>query len=182
MHGALQPENIVVGDFGELLVLGWTYAIVMAENTEAPLKGARVRASGEALPPPTTTCTAPEQASGTGVFDERADIYALGAILYWMLGYEPPFPEQDEAALSERILAGHITPPQVRLGLAHTNGSEERLRNRLVEIAMKALSPSPESRHANVSELQAELAAWQDGLTVSGEHAKKWKVMLARRH
>jgi hypothetical protein len=84
--------------------------------------------------------------------------------------------------LTDQILSGVINPPQVLSAIALANGSGDRMRNRLVEIAMKALSHSPESRHEDVPTLQAELAAAQEGLATGAETPNKWKTLLARRH
>ncbi len=171
IHASLRPENILVGDFGEVLVTGWTFARLFTEGLEGVGEERQVRAAGEAIVAGLTPYSAPEQAAATGVFDERVDVYALGAILYALLTHGAPIPDLGESALAERILAGEIPAPRQA-------EAAEPGRAGLAQIIMKALSNSPERRQSSVIELQAELAAVQEG---KGEAKKSgWRDLLGR--
>ena len=94
VHRDLKPENIMLGRFGEVLVMDWGVAKVL---------GGHDRADGVVLGTP--GFMAPEQARGESDVDQRADVYALGAILHAMLGAPIPKPLAAIAAQARHAAA-----------------------------------------------------------------------------
>lgn len=161
MHCALRPENIVAGEFGEVMVIGWTFAVLFSPDEKSPRP--RVQAPGEPITATVNPCTAPEQAIGMGIFDERVDVYALGALLYAILTGQLPFAHTDETRLAQQIANGGVRAPSIILNPSE-NGAGERFREGLIGIAMKALSTSPAHRPPSAAALQSEVAEWQSSL------------------
>src|SRR5207253_7852968 len=100
IHRDLKPANVLVGDFGETVVIDWglakelgapgdeTTSINQLRLLSSPGGGSDETSAGEVMGTP--AFMPPEQAEGRSV-DERADVYAIGAILYDTLSGRPPF-------------------------------------------------------------------------------------------
>src|SRR6266496_1479031 len=83
IHCDLKPENIMVGPFGQVYVMDWGVARVLAERPPA-------WAHHLGTPTGTPSFMSPEQASG-GPLDERSDVFALGGLLYAILAGRAPY-------------------------------------------------------------------------------------------
>lgn len=145
VHRDLKPDNIMVGAFGEVLVLDWGVAKLLSEPPTEPAAAAVL-----ALTPGHTLAGTvlgtpgfmpPEQAQGDAV-DRRADVYALGGILYQLLFDRAPSVE--------------------RAGLAELQRRRDRPK-RLRAICAAALAPSPEQRYPDASVLADEIARFRAG-------------------
>jgi tRNA A-37 threonylcarbamoyl transferase component Bud32 len=138
IHRDLKPANIMVGAFGEVLVLDWGIAKVMDEHEPAhPAVGAAASLSGSAADTAagmvlgTPGFMAPEQAHGeVHRVDARTDVYALGAIL-------------------KVIAQGNETPKALRA------------------IGERASAPVPDRRYQTTAELAADIERQLGGLPVT---------------
>jgi len=180
IHRDLKPENVMIGDFGEVLVMDWGLAKLLgAASVEGDRAGARARAmhtvqltgrreatlSGSILGTP--QYMAPEQARGeTDTLDARADIYALGAILYHILALRSSVQGDDPWAIVEKVARGEVDALQ-----AHSSSIPDSL----VAVVRKAMAFDKAQRYASVAELQADLEAYQNGFATSAERAGAWK-------
>jgi tetratricopeptide (TPR) repeat protein len=160
IHRDLKPANVLIGDFGETVVIDWGLAKDLGANDEPD--------AGVVLGTP--AYMAPEQARGEPA-DERADVYALGAVLYHLLGGRPPHSAE---SVDELLRAVRDTAP---VALA------ERVRGvplDLVAIVHKAMSARPEDRYANAGELAVDLKRFERGQLVGAHHytagqlARRW--------
>ncbi len=157
IHRDLKPQNVMVGDFGEVLVLDWGIARVRADSCPDPRADAppprlapsaadesdtRTARTAAGAVMGTPAYMAPEQARGEiDQVDERSDVYALGAILFTMLaGFPPPRAVGDNAPRLPRGDAGTRRAPRA-----------------LEAIVRKALAPDRGDRYASVSELRRDV-------------------------
>jgi serine/threonine protein kinase len=157
IHRDLKPQNIMVGSFGEVLVMDWGLAKVLGKNEEGAKGEAGVGVVPlSALQPGsapgqtqvgvvmgTPGYMAPEQARGeVDQIDERTDVYGLGAVLYFLLTGRPPV-----------SLTGTATP--VSLPPRQHNRAIPRA---LEAICLKALAAEPAHRYSSVAELAKDIA------------------------
>jgi eukaryotic-like serine/threonine-protein kinase len=105
VHRDIKPENILLHD-GRALVAD--FGIALAVTTAAG--GTRMTETGMSLGTP--SYMSPEQAMGEREITPRADVYALGAVLYEMLAGEPPFTGPTAQAIVARVVTG--TPMSLR--------------------------------------------------------------------
>lgn len=171
IHRDLKPLNVLVGPFGETLVIDWGLAKVIGGDPadEALEHTPPLVVAEEELPEGVTFATntgavvgtpgymPPEQAIGETV-DERADVYALGALLYQVLAGKAPYAEVPR---SERLEAVAARPP-VPLGVLAPQAPRD-----LVAIADKAMARDPEQRYRTAGEMAEELRRYATGSVVS---------------
>jgi len=102
VHRDLKPENILL-QHGEPLVADFGIALAVSNAG-----GARVTQTGLSLGTP--QYMSPEQATGDRVIDGRSDIYSLGAVLYEMLGGEPPHTGTTGQAIIAKLMTEEPRP------------------------------------------------------------------------
>jgi eukaryotic-like serine/threonine-protein kinase len=149
IHRDLKPDNILIGPFGETVVVDWG----LAKDTRAPAAD-DVRA-GTVLGTP--AYMPPEQASGLPV-DERADVYALGALAYFMIAGAPPYAGEDSAEIVRQVIAG---PPRP------LSSYDRRTPEDLLAITDKAMARDHVGRYRDAGELARDLKRLQAGQLVA---------------
>ena len=177
IHRDLKPANVMLGDFGETVVIDWGLAKDLrapAVDTAPDAPAARISSpsasssaatvAGDVLGTP--AYMAPEQARGQDV-DERADVYALGAVLYHVLAGVAPFRGSVEVALAQ-VLSG---PPAPLAGLVPDAPPD------LIAIVARAMAAEPSARYATAAELGAELKRFQRGKLVSAHQYTTWELV-----
>ena len=186
LHRDLKPSNILVGEFGETVVIDWGLAKDLSAHEEPPDGGhASARGSAfaayviESAADELVTVTGavmgtpaympPEQASGTAV-DERADVYAIGAILYHLLAGCPPYEGRVPMDVVKRVIAGPPLPLQKKqAGIAQD----------LLTIVEKSIARAPLTRYPTALELADDLRRFLTGQIV-GAHRYSSRELLRR--
>jgi len=129
LHRDLKPGNIMLGPYGETLVVDWGLAKTMGSkespggpagsgpSTSGSVGGTTPTQSGVAVGTP--QFMSPEQAAGrVDELGPASDIYSLGATLYSLLTGHPPFRERDVGTVLQKVVRGEFPPPrQVALGV-----------------------------------------------------------------
>ncbi len=160
IHRDLKPSNVIIGEFGETIVVDWGLARDRKQDLPEPEGTATISGSGLSTVSGkvigTPAYMAPEQARGELV-DERADVYAIGALLYEVLAGAAPHADTTPQATLDRVLAG---PPRPLCEAMPHVPSE------LATIVAKAMSREPAARYANATALAEDLRRFQTGKLV----------------
>jgi len=138
IHRDLKPHNVMIGDFGEVLVVDWGLAVsVGGGDCPAPLTEANVHGG-------TVAYMAPEMALGIPEdIGFHSDIYLLGAILFQIITGRPP--HGGETVLDTILAAAR------NVILPHEDDGE------LMAVALQAMETDPAARHAAVRDFQTAL-------------------------
>ncbi|MCO4744999.1 MAG: SUMF1/EgtB/PvdO family nonheme iron enzyme [Proteobacteria bacterium] len=177
LHGDLKPSNIMVGGFGEVLVMDWGVArLIDASQAEAHSEGpVSLGASAHTAAPGAVAGTPaympPEQAMGQAEkMAPAADVYALGVMLFELLTGERPY-TGTHVQLLVQSAEGKL-PPMSSL-------ARGPVADGLASIVSRAMRPEPEERFTDAGLLAEEIARWLEG-SIRRERALE-EVRLARK-
>lgn len=187
IHRDLKPSNVVVGEFGETIVLDWGLAKDLGKPrddadianmptddgldwlTEVEDSDRTQTVVGRSIGTP--AFMSPEQARGdVDKIDQSSDIYGLGAILYELLTNEPPFKGDKASSIMNQVIHGKLLDPLV----VNSHASSP-----LAAICMKCMQKNPADRYANVDQLIADLHSYLADESVS-VYRDRWYEKTAR--
>lgn len=192
IHRDLKPSNIMVGEFGETIVVDWGLAKEIEPPVgDSPEEDPDATLGGVQAPPPTRLRNAsrspstgsqsnavlgtpaymsPEQSEGeAGSLTPATDIYALGVILYEVLTGENPFRSKDTETTLSRVRAGEYKPPR------EVNA---RVPRALAAICTTAMSHRPEDRYERAEQIVEDLQRFLAGDSVSVYRDPWWARVL----
>jgi hypothetical protein len=162
IHQDVKPDNILLGAYGEVLLVDWGCAV------RGEARGRQIHG--------TPLYMAPEQARREYT-NAASDVYAFGASFFHALvGRPPTIPVDDVEVFWNRKRDGLIDAPDAR--------ERAGVPPALLAIAMRALAAAPGARYSGVEAMLADLRAYQAGLAVSAHHEALWRILLRwyRRH
>jgi WD40 repeat protein len=165
VHRDLKPDNVMIGEFGETVVLDWGIAKLLdaadaadEPASERPASDGDPLRSVDGAAMGTPSYMSPEQARGAHAeVDERSDVWGLGAILFEILTGRPPFTGTSVVG----VLAKVLSEPPPRVLAREPNAPPE-----LAAIADHALRVDPARRYRSATELAQEVGAYLDGRAV----------------
>lgn len=176
LHRDLKPGNVMLGKYGETLVVDWGLAkplharpgtptspsqqtpIEMVESLIVPLSGSD-DATRQGSMIGTPAYAPPEQLSGRlHEVDVRSDVYGLGAILYELLTGTSPGVGKTLEETIQNVIHGRITSPRAL---------DTRIPAALEAVCMRAIALEPAKRYSDASQLRQEVERWLDDLPVA---------------
>lgn len=180
IHLDLKPENIYVGNFGDVLICDWGLARILLSDDDEEIPAddekldfaevSHMTLNGQVKGTP--GFMAPEQVNSKSFKDQRTDIFSLGALLFYMLDGQEPFhgknfEEVRQATLHKKPLLNNSNIPLS-----------------LQAIFFKAMEKQPENRYTCINEIIAEVENYQQGFATEAENAGliRQLTLLVKRH
>ncbi len=176
IHRDLKPANVIVGEFGETVVIDWGLAKDLGaadDDSVEPADGGDDQLTKTGAVMGTPAYMAPEQFAG-GQVDARTDVYALGMMLRDLIADGPIRRSRPSGDPGSGPSAPD--PEEPLRDLANEGGQAPR---ELVAIARRALAPEPGDRYRDAGELAEELRRFRRGQMISAHDYSAWE--LARR-
>lgn len=163
IHRDVKPENIWVGNFGEVILLDWGVAKVWGHGddnepisysglkpTEVDQEQQLLTLTGGGQRPGTPLYMSPEQVEGNRGIDERSDIFNVGVVLYEILALREPFKGANIDETFHNIKNKKIPPPSQR-------SPDHDVPPQADEIVMRAIQKRPADRYQSMRELIAAI-------------------------
>ena len=179
VHRDMKPANIMIGDYGEIMVLDWGLAKVWDmeddEDVDRLIRSGQQamsgRLTGRGDVQGTPFYMSPEQAVETGDVNERTDIYNMGIILFEVLTGESYMSGKNFKEIKRKLQEDPVREPRAVAPL-------KKIPAELNAICMKALQRSVTDRYQKMSEFSEDLRAALLGNPVSVYHEPIWGRVL----
>ena len=154
IHRDIKPENILVGFFGEVVLLDWGVAKVWGMPNETPDDAVHDRGGSPLY-------MSPEQVLGHAYIDERTDVFSMGIVLYELLAIREPFRGPNIRATFDNIIHEEPKPPS-------EVAKDRVVPPRLEEICLKAMRKDPAERYQSIAAMTEEITQFLDDTLLRG--------------
>ena len=161
VHRDLKPDNVLLGHYGETLVVDWGLAkrIERSEKEDVVFASTHLSVSDSGNAPTrlgavmgTPAYMSPEQAAGrTNEIGPQSDVYSLGATLYYLLTGRRPFLQDSLQELLPSVQRGQFPPPRL---------VDRQITPALNAICLKAMATGAKHRYSSASQLGADIEQW----------------------
>lgn len=159
IHRDVKPENIWLGNFGEVYLLDWGTAKVWGsidDQTVTRYDASKLQKAedeqqlltltGGGQRPGTPLYMSPEQIQGTRSIDERSDIFNVGVCMYELLAIREPFRGANVDQTFRNIISGEVPPPSEK-------SPERNIPEAADEVVMRAIQKRPTDRYQTMREM-----------------------------
>jgi len=171
VHRDIKPSNIMIGEFGETVIIDWGLAKVVGQKEEEhpSIEDTLHRLHGDQAVGPDKTLTgevlgsphymSPEQAGGRITeIDARSDVFSLGALLYEILANHAAFDKSSIEGLIEQIQHEDPVPISTR---------EPHAPKELASICYRAIQKDKASRYSSAKQMGEDINGFLSGSVVS---------------
>ncbi len=179
LHRDIKPDNVMLGKYGETIVVDWGLALPVARNAAARASGEQTLMPGSGSSADdfsqssvvgTPSYMSPEQAAGIPNVSVATDVYSLGALLYKLVTGVTPFHGSHVREILRKVRKGQFDrPSEVAPDISRS----------LEAICLKAMARNPGDRYATALELKDDIERWRaDEPTVAYE--EPWRERVRR--
>lgn len=148
VHRDLKPDNIMLGEYGEVLVVDWGLAKRFGDQEES--NASHTLGTPSYMPP--------EQARGElDSVDHQSDVYSLGAVLYELLTVAPPFTGESPLEVMWQVVDSTLIHPSLR-------APERDIPEALEQICLRAMAKRKHMRFVSAKAMHDAIGQWIAGI------------------